>query len=61
MYDSSTLLGYSQVINEPTNFSHKRKTVVHTALFFNQSPVAIEPLQKHLGLILDKNLISSII
>ena len=37
-------------------FSHKRKTVVHPALFFNQSPVAIEPLQKHLGLILDKRL-----
>ena len=36
--------------------SHKRKTVVHPALFSNQSPVAIEPLQKHLGLILDKKL-----
>ena len=37
-------------------FSHKRKSVVNPILFFNQSPVAIEPLQKHLGLILDKRL-----
>ena len=30
--------------------------MVHPALVLNKSPVAIEPLQKHLGLILDKRL-----
>ena len=37
-------------------FSRKRQTVVHPTLFFNQIPVVVEPLQKHLGLILDKKL-----
>ena len=37
-------------------FSRKRKPVVHPTLFFNQTPVISEPLQKHLGLTLDKRL-----
>ena len=37
-------------------FSRKRKPVNHPALYFNNSPVASAPLQKHLGLLLDEKL-----
>ena len=37
-------------------FSHKKKEVLHPTLYFNRSPVACEPFQKHLGLTLDKKL-----
>ena len=37
-------------------FSHKRNPVNHPTLFFNDSPVAIAPFQKHLGMILDEKL-----
>ena len=37
-------------------FSRKRKPVNHPALYFNDTPVATAPFQKHLGLILDEKL-----
>ena len=37
-------------------FSRKRKPTSHPTLYFNNSPVASAPLQKHLGLILDEKL-----
>ena len=35
-------------------FSHKTKPVNHPPLYFNDSIVVTSPIQKHLGLILDK-------
>ena len=35
-------------------FSHKTKPVNHPPLYFNDSTVVTSPIQKHLGLILDK-------
>ena len=37
-------------------FSHKRTRTNHPTLYFNNSPVATAPFQKHLGLILDEKL-----
>ena len=37
-------------------FSRKRKTDNHPILYFNDSPVATAPMQKHLGLVLDEKL-----
>ena len=37
-------------------FSRKRKPVNHPALYFNGTPVATAPFQKHLGLFLDETL-----
>ena len=37
-------------------FSRKKKTDNHPTLYFNESPVATAPRQKHLGLILDEKL-----
>ena len=39
-------------------FSRKTKHIYHPPLYFNNSTVVTSPIQKHLGLVLDKRLIS---